>query len=169
VCCVAACGDEGGGAVVSDTISWKVGGQGVHAGHTQANVDQNFSVSCSRTASGLTVIIKDPGFKGSSSGGVAGAPRPAGSIEIRNYNPTNNSCNVTVTETEQGTATISYLGTCGTVCSLTGQYNYMGWDFSGQLRCSGLTRPGDAAMLKYTLGTAADTNIPVEISVDNCG
>lgn len=168
---VAACGDDEGGAIVHEDISWKLQGQGVHAGHTQAAVDQRFKVSCSRNASGLTVRIEDPGFKGDPAVvGGAGASRPAGALEIRNGNPALNICNVTVEDADTyGAFPVKYTGTCGTVCSLTGQYKFMGWDFSGSLTCNGLTASGSGALAqnKYSLVNTANSGA-VAISVDNC-
>ena len=167
----AACGDDEAGAIVHEDISWKLQGQGIHPGHTQANVEQRFKVSCSRTSAGLNVRIEDPGFKGDPTmAGGAGASRPAGAIEIRNGNPASNTCNVTVEDVDTyGFPAIKYTGTCGTVCSLTGQYKFMGWDFSGSLACTGLTVSGSGplAQNKYSLVNTVDSGA-VPISVANC-
>jgi hypothetical protein len=167
---LAACADEDASARVAETISWRLSGQGTHAAHTQASVKETFRVTCSRGASGLSLRIEDPGFKGSPTGGVENAMRPGGVIEIRNGNPGANSCNVTVKDTDQfGNPYISYTGTCGTECNLMGEFNYMGWDFSGQLSCSTLTVAGSGplAQSKFML-IDPNTNGPVQISVSGC-
>jgi len=167
---LAACGDGDAGALVGEEISWKLTGQGVHAGHTQRNVKQKFRVRCSRTAAGLNVAIEDPGFAGDPSGGVETAMRPGGVLEINNGSPSGN-CNVVVKDTDiYGGTYISYIGVCGVSCQLSGGFGVDGWDFSGTLTCNGLTiagATGPAAMNKYGVADATDS-AAVKLRVDNC-
>ena len=166
---LAACGDGDAGAIVGEQISWKVSGQGVHASHTQANVEQKFKVSCSRSSSGLNFRIEDPGYKGSASGGIEGAMRPGGAIEVRNANLSAGTCNVTVQGSDSyGSAVISYIGACGSSCTLTGGFGVEGWDFAGTLSCSMLmiNATGPAAQLRYSVADANGN--PVQIALDNC-
>lgn len=168
---LAACGDGDAGAIVGEQISWKLLGQGVHASHTQANVKQKFRVTCSRTAAGLNFVIEDPGFKGDPAGGVQNAMRPPGAIEVRNANLETGACNVTVKDAATfNDPLISYIGTCGASCSLTGQFGVEGWDFVGMLSCNALkiNATGPAAALNYGVGNPNAGDGPVQISLANC-
>lgn len=168
---LAACGDGDASASVGDVISWQLTGQGVHARHIQKNVKQKFKVSCSRTAAGLNFTIEDPGYAGDSSGGSTSGMRPQGMIEVRNASPGGGNCNVTVKDTDvYGNPYVSYIGVCGTSCTLNGGFGVQGWDFSGNLICNGLTinATGAAAMLKYGLSDPVNGGAAVQINLDNC-
>lgn len=165
---LAACGDGDAGAIVGQEVSWKISGQGVHAGHTQANVNQRFRVSCSRNAAGLNVRIEDPGYKGDPSAGVAGAARPAGAIEITNGNPATGTCNISVEDAETfGGFPIIYDGACPAACTLAGQFGAGGWDFAGSIRCNGLKKRATGDSADYGLISAV-TSAEVVLNVDNC-
>jgi hypothetical protein len=165
---LAACGDGDAGAIVREDISWKISGQGVHAGHTQMNVDQKFKVACSRTSAGMNIRIEDPGQPAKAGQGVAGAARPGGAIIITNGNPTTGTCNITVDDAESyGAFAIKYGGSCPTDCTFAGQFGAGGWDFSGTIRCAGLKKVATGDANNYGLISAA-TSVEVLLNVDNC-
>lgn len=170
----AACGDDKAGAIVSDDISWYVGCGTSGAtctlfnSHTQAAVDQNFGVKCSRSGNFVNITLTDPGFQGD----VMKLPRPASTVVISNAAVGGGRCDVSVSEGSQYEfAPEKLIGTCDGACTFTGQSNSMGWDFIGLLQCNGLKKQnamGAMANTLYTLGSAAEPGQPIKIAVDNC-
>ena len=155
---------------VNEDISWHIActsasGCGSYAAHVQMDVDQNFSVSCSRSKSaGLSITVTDPGVKAD---GIE-SPRPPSSIIVTNADPASQSCSVALEEASDFSfAPETFLGACtssGGDCTLTGG-PADGWDFKGTLLCPTLMKGGTAA--KYKLENVGGGAIKLE--VDNCG
>lgn len=169
------CGDDKAGAIVNDDISWQIGcgpegGCTLYQPHAQATVDQNFKVGCKRSGSGITITLRDPGFKGDI---VNNEPaRPGSTLTINNAIP-NGACDVTVTDaSEYGFADEKVAGSCGAGdCTFTGSYKQDGWDFIGELRCTSLKKAnatGAGANRLYTVHAAGDSSIGVRLAIDNC-
>ena len=173
----AAC-DDAKSAAVNDDIGWHVGcaqgssGCTLFPGRTQGLMtasERNFDVTCSISGDVISFTIKDPGLDPLN---VAPAPGlAAGTITVQNGNPTNNACNVTVTDAmEYGYAAITMRGTCMSSgaggCTLTRLPDMPGWDWVGTLRCDQLVRD-NMLMPKYNL-TGLSSGDPVTIALANC-